>query len=59
MKLNNAGEDIWQRAQNANQKFEWNTQTQDADGTQAMSVLYKTLLEPVSEKKNNKFHGWG
>ena len=37
MKPNNAGED-------ANQKLKQNAQTQDADGMQAKSMLYKTHL---------------
>ena len=51
MKPKNAGKDMWQRAQTEfNQKFEQNSQTQDADGGQAMSVLYMTLLETVSQE---------
>ena len=45
MKLNNAGKVMRQRAQTSNQKFKENTQTQDADGMQAVSVLYMTQLE--------------
>ena len=50
MKPYNAGEDMWLRAQTANQKLKQNAQTQDADGMQAMSVLYMTLLETVSQE---------
>ena len=50
MKPNNAGEDMQQRAQTANQKLKQNAPTQDADVMQAMSVLYMTLIEVVSQQ---------
>ena len=50
MKPNNAGKDIWQRVQTVNQKLKQNAQTQDVDGMQAMSVLYMTQLEAVSQQ---------
>ena len=49
MKPNNAGKDMWRRAEIANQKLKQNAQTHDADGLQAMSLLYMTLLEAVSQ----------
>ena len=50
MKRNNAGKSMWQRSQTANQKFKQNAQTQDADGMQAMSVLYMTQLEVTPQE---------
>ena len=34
---------MWHRANTANQKFKQNAQTQDADGMQALSLLYDTV----------------
>ena len=34
MQSNNAGKNMWLRAQTANQKLKQNAQTQDADGMQ-------------------------
>ena len=42
---------MWQRAQTANLEFKQNAQLQDADGMQAMSSLYMTLLEALSQQK--------
>ena len=50
MKPNSAGENIWMRAQDLNQKFEQNAQTQDADGIQALFVLYLPQLEAVTQQ---------
>ena len=43
MKTNNAGEDMWLRAQTVILKLKQSRQTQDADEMQALSVLYKTI----------------
>ena len=50
MKLNTTGKDMWQRAQPANQKLKQNAQIQDTIGMQAMSVLYMTVLDAVSQQ---------
>ena len=50
MKPNNAGKNIWLRAQTLNQKLKQNAQTQDADGMQALSVLNTTKLEGISQQ---------
>ena len=41
---------MWQRPQTANQQLKQSAQTQDADGMQAMSVLYMALLEAVCQQ---------
>ena len=41
---------MWQRAQTPIQKLKQNAQTQNPDAMQAMSVLYMTLLEAVSQQ---------
>ena len=60
MRLNNAGEDMWPRAQTANEKLKQDTQshTQDADGVNAMSVLYMSLSEAISQHKYVSWSGW-
>ena len=50
MKPSNSGKDMWLQAQTANQKLKQNAPTQDADGMQALSALYKTQVEDISEK---------
>ena len=40
---------MWLRDQTANQEFKQNTQTQDADDVQALSVLHSAQLEAVSQ----------
>ena len=50
MKPNNAGNDMWPQAQTTNQKFEQNSRTQDADGMQALFVLYITQLEAIYQQ---------
>ena len=40
---------MWLRARTANQKFKQNAQTQDTDDMQALSVLYLTQLEAISQ----------
>ena len=50
MKPNNAGKGMWLRAQTANQKSKQNVETQDADGMQALSVLYMTQLKAISKQ---------
>ena len=42
MKSNNAGEDMWLRAQTANKKLKLGAQTKDADRMQAKIVIYMT-----------------
>ena len=42
--------DVWLRAQTANQKLKQNAQTQDADGMQALSVIYITQLDAISQQ---------
>ena len=49
MKPNNASKYIWLRSQAANQKLNQNAQTQDAEGIQAISVLYMTQLDAISQ----------
>ena len=39
MKPNNSGDDMWLRAQTANEKLKEDAQTQDAAGMQDMSVF--------------------
>ena len=50
MKPNNAGDDMWLRAQTANQNLKQNTQAQIADSMQALSVLYMTQLKAIPEQ---------
>ena len=46
----NAGKDMWLWAQTANVKLKQDAQTaQDADGMLAMSLLYVTQLEAISQ----------
>ena len=51
-KPNNAGEDMWLRAQIANKKFKPDVQTQDTDRMQFSFVLYMTQLEAIFNIKN-------
>ena len=44
IKPNNAGKDMRLLTQTENQKFKQKAQTQDADGTQALLVLYLAQL---------------
>ena len=41
---------MWLQAQTANQKLKQNALTQDADGIQALSVLYMTQLEAIFQQ---------
>ena len=50
MKPNNAGEDMWQRAETANENLKQNAHKQDADDMRALSVLYMTQSEPISRQ---------
>ena len=42
MKPNNSREDMWLRAETVDEKLIQDAQTQDADGTEALPVLYMT-----------------
>ena len=49
MKRNNAGKNMWLRAQTTNQKYKQNVQTQDTGGIQAyLYVTYDTVKGYVS-----------
>ena len=50
MKPNNAGEDTYLWAGTANEKLKQNLQTQDADGTKAISVSYVTQSQAISQQ---------
>ena len=50
MESNDAGEDMWLRAEIANEKLKHDAQTHGADGMQAMSVLYMTQLEAMTQQ---------
>ena len=50
IKSNNADKYMWLRAQILNQKLNLNTQTQDVDGMQAMSVFYMIQKEAISQQ---------
>ena len=50
MKPNNAGKHMWLRAQTANKKLKQNVETQDVGGIQALSVLYITQLDAISQQ---------
>ena len=41
---------MWLRAQSAFEKFKQEAQIQDADGMQAMSVLFMTKLDTISQQ---------
>ena len=49
-KPNNTGKDIWPWPRIANQNLKQNALTQNADGLQAMSVLYMILIEAVIQQ---------
>ena len=46
----NADEDVWLRAETANERLKQNTRTQDADCMPAVSVLYMTQLDAISQQ---------
>ena len=46
MKPNNAGEDMWLQAGTASEKLKQNAHKQDADGMQALPVLYSVGKKP-------------
>ena len=49
MKPNNAGKNIWMRAQTLNQKLKQNAQTQNVDGRVAFfCVIYDTIKGYIS-----------
>ena len=48
MKPNNTGQDIWLRAETANENLNHDEQTQDTDCIQVISVLYMTQFEAIS-----------
>ena len=50
MKPNNVGKGMWLRAQTAYDKQAQNEEPQDVDGMQALSVLYLTQLEAISQQ---------
>ena len=41
---------MWLPAENADEKFKQDAQTQDADGMQTLSVLYTTLSEAILQQ---------
>ena len=49
MKPNNTGEDMWLRAETANEKFKQDERTQDADAKHT-PVLCMTQLEATSQQ---------
>ena len=51
MQPTSAGKEMWLWAQTADQKLEQNAQIHDADGMQALFVLFMTELEAVSQQK--------
>ena len=52
MKPNNAGKNIWLRAQTANQNFTQNAQTQDADGMQVFFLsVYMSQQQTIYQQK--------
>ena len=53
MKPNNAGEDMWLRAETANEKLKQDSQTPKADVMQTISVSYITQIEVLSAKKKS------
>ena len=59
MKPNNASEDIWLWVETGNEKFKEDSQTQHADGSQAMSVLYIAQLEAISKQLYFSWEGGG
>ena len=50
MKPNNSGENMWLRAEAANQNLKQNTQTQNADGMQAFFVSYMPQVEGIYQQ---------
>ena len=59
MKPNKAGEDMWLRAETENEKLKQDVQIQDVEGMQAMSVLFMTELEAISQQYLVRFRGEG
>ena len=51
MSRNNAGKDMWLRAQTANQKWKQKIQTEDSNGIQVLSVVYMTQIEPICQQQ--------
>ena len=49
MKPNNAGKNMWLRAETENQNQKQNAQTLDADGMKTFSTVYVTQLEATSQ----------
>ena len=45
-----AGEDIWLRAETANEKLKQDAQSQNYNSMQTKSVLYMTQLEAISQQ---------
>ena len=50
MKPNNEGQDMWLRAEIANEMLIKDAHTQEAESMQAMPVLYMIQLEPISQQ---------
>ena len=50
MKSNNAAEEMWLRAETADEKLQQDIQTQDADGMQAVTVVLMTLFKAISQQ---------